>query len=376
MSARGFTLVELLIALVITLLVSGGALVLARGARTALAVEPAAMDAARRLREGADALASAVASGGGERAVGHAIGSLANAVPVVRLLVPAEPDAFGELIVTRVVQGGRGRLALDQPGPAGSLTLETTDGLCPRSGNVCGFAVGDVAVVFDARGHFDVLIVAAVSEPLSRLTPRAPLGYAYRAGAWVVAIRQEHLLLMLQPGGARTLTRITAAGAREPILDGVTRMRFQPWGVASPPSLHASPVEAGFAQYGLPPPAVGEIDPEAIFADGSHCMAAYDAGGTLSTTRAPRAADENGLVRLGPGDFEDGPWCPHEDALNRFDADWFRVRRVDVDLQVEAVSEEFRGLVGPMFARGGAAVHDASRWVRDRGVRFSVAVAP
>lgn len=375
MTARGFTLVELLVALVITLLVSGAALVLARGARTALTVEPATMDTVRRLREGADALASAVASGGGERGIGDESGSLAAAVPVVRLVSPSGPDVFRELVVTRVVQGGRGRLASDQPGPAGSLTLETGDGLCPRSGSVCGFAVGDVAVAFDGRGHVDVLVVAAVSEPLSRLTPRAPLSYAYRAGAWVIAVRQEHLLLMLQPGGAQTLTRVTAAGAREPILDGVTSLDFQAWGAASPPTLHASPLQAGFAQYGLAPPPAGAIDPEGIFPDGSHCMAVDD-GGAPRTTLLARSPDDDGLAPLGTGDLDDGPWCPHEDALNRFDADWFRVRRIDVDLQVEAVSEEFRGLAGPLFARAGAAVHDAPRWVRDRGVRFSVAVAP
>jgi hypothetical protein len=167
---------------------------------------------------------------------------------------------------------------------------------------------------------------------------------------------------------------VTAAGAREPVLDGVTRLEFRAWGAASPPALHGSPVLAGFAQYGLRPPPAGEADPEGIFAEGSHCMAA--GGGPLASTLEPRAGGGDGLAQLGPDDFDDGPWCPHEDAPDRYDADWFRVRRIDVDLQVEAVSEEFRGLAGPLFARAGAAASEGSRWVRDRSIRFSVAVAP
>lgn len=372
MTERGFTLVELLIALLITLLVVGAALLLARAARIALTVEPASMDTVRRLREGSDALAAAIASAGGERGIGEDTEPLSAALPVLRLAGTAGTE-FSELIVTRSVQGGRGRLASDQPGPGGSLTLETADGLCPRSGDVCGFAVGDVAVAFDGRGHFDVFIVAAVFEPLARISPRAPLTHAYRADAWVVAVRQERLLLVSQPSGARTLTRITAAGAREPILDGVTRLRMSAWGEASPPALHASPMTVGFAKYGLSPPATVEIDPEGIFADGGHCMAAYDSA-TLVSTLAPRPPGEDDIAPLAPADLDDGPWCPHDDAPDRFDADWFRVRRVDLELQVEVLSEEFRGPAGTLFVRGGAAAHDSPRWVRDRGVRFSVAV--
>lgn len=374
MSDRGFTLVELLIASTITLLIAGAALVLARGARIAFTVEPASMDTVRRLREGADAVASALAGAGGPRDVGDGVGSLAASVPAVRLGAPSGPDVFSELSVTRVVQGGRGRLAADQPGPGGSLTLETADGLCPRSGSVCGFDVGDVAVVFDGRGHSDVLVVAAVSEPLSRVSPRAPLAHAYRAGDWVVAARHEHFLLTLQPGGAKTMTRVTAAGAREPILDGVTRLQFQAWGDPSPPAVHGSPLSAGFARYGLSPPALGAIDPEGIFPDGTHCLVAHDAG-TLVSTLAPRAPGAEGMALLVPADFEDGPWCPHDDALDRFDADWFRVRRIDVDMEVEAIADEFRGQVGALFDRGGTA-REAPRWVRDRAIRFSVAVVP
>jgi prepilin-type N-terminal cleavage/methylation domain-containing protein len=373
MSERGFTLAELLVAMLISLFVSAGALVLAGAARTALTVEPASADTVRRLREGTDVIAAAIAGAGGERGIGEDSSPLSAFVPIVRLAGGAGGGAFSELVVMRSVQGGRGRLSAAQPGPAGSLTLDTADGLCPRIGDVCGFSVGDVAVAFDARGHFDVLIVGAVSEPLARIAPRAPLTFAYPAGAWVVAVRLERLLLVPQPGGARTLTRVTAAGAREPILDGVIGLRLDAWGIAAPPSLHASTFGPGFASYGLVPLPLDAVDPEGIFPNGAHCLASQESG-TLQTALAARLSEDEGLVPLAPLDLDDGPWCPHDDAPDRFDADWFRVRRVDVDLQVEVLSAEHRGGRGALFARGGTGMHDAPRWVRDRAVRFSVAV--
>ena len=52
---------------------------------------------------------------------------------------------------------------------------------------------------------------------LGRITPRAPLAHAYRAGAWVAAVRSERFELQRQIGGGQTLLRVTAAGAREPL---------------------------------------------------------------------------------------------------------------------------------------------------------------
>jgi hypothetical protein len=189
----------------------------------------------------------------------------------------------------------------------------------------------------------------------------------------VVAARLERLLLMPQPGGARTLTRITAAGAREPILDGVTRLQLAAVGDAMPPGLHDSAIGPGYARYGLLPLRAGDVDPEGIFPDGVHCMSSRESG-VLQTTITARAASDDGLASLAPSELDDGPWCPHDDAPDRFDADWFRVRRVDVELQVEVLAAEFRGPTGELFARGGTGAHDAPRWVRDRAVRFSVAV--
>jgi prepilin-type N-terminal cleavage/methylation domain-containing protein len=372
MSDRGFTLVELLVASLIAVMVAGGALVLAEGARTALAVEPASMDTARRLREGVEAIAAAIASAGGERGIGDARGSLAQGLPVIRLVAGEGEDVFSGLVVTRAVHGGRGRVVADQPGPAGSLTLAMSDGQCPRIESVCGFREGDVAVVFDGRGHVDVFVVGAVSEALSRITPRAPLAHAYRAGAWVVEVRHERLVLLRQPDGSRSLSRITAAGAREPVLDGVTSLEVRAWGRAAAPGLYEFEDDR-FAQYGLPPPAPTEADPDGMFPEGMHCMAARIEG-TLQTTLSSSPGDEDGLVELGAADMEDGPWCPHDDAPARYDADWFRLRRVDVRLRVEALPPEFRGPSGPLFTRSGSAQHDAPRWIRDRAIEFTVAV--
>ena len=175
MSDRGFTLVELLMALVVGLMVGGGALLLAGAAQSAITVEPVTTDTVRRLQAGVETIASAIGGAGGERGIGPDSGSIWNGMPALRL-VTSGGDTFTGLIATRVVHGGRGRLVEDQPGPGGPLTLALTDGMCPATQVVCGFRDGDVALVFDERGHFDVFIVGSVSPP--RMAPRAPLALA------------------------------------------------------------------------------------------------------------------------------------------------------------------------------------------------------
>jgi hypothetical protein len=323
---------------VVTLLVIAGALVVAGSARSSFLVEPAALDTARRLREGSDALAGALRSAGGALSAGDGVSWLGSSVPVVWPLTDLDqaPSAsFAALWILRAVgEGGGGRALLPQPGPGAALTLDRVNGACPLTAVVCGFDVGDEAIVFDERGHFDVFEVGSVSEALGQIMPSAPLSRAYAAGSWIVEARADRFGLVRQADGSYALTRVTWAGAREPIVDGVIDLDIGVWGQGEPPELGDASDGAGLATYGLHPPATDEMDEEGYWPDGEHCMAARSGGRPL-TRLADRPDEEAGLARLTPVDFEDGPWCPRDGWPGAFDADLFRIRRVDVRLRVE-----------------------------------------
>jgi prepilin-type N-terminal cleavage/methylation domain-containing protein len=123
MTSRGFTVLELLVAMVITLLVVAAAVTLAAAARTSFLVEPAALDTVRRLREGADILGAALAGAGGDHAVGDGVWTLRSSVPPVRPLTALDEspgDRFTAVWVLRAVAGGLGQVGLPQDGPSGS----------------------------------------------------------------------------------------------------------------------------------------------------------------------------------------------------------------------------------------------------------------
>ena len=347
---------------------------MAAAARWSLAVEPAVLDTVGRAREGVSAIADAIAGAGGGASVGDGIQALGTSVPVVQPLTTLDEGPgfrFTALWVLRAVPGAVGRLAVGQGSPAESLTLDLT-APCPLSTPVCGFGVDDVAVVFDDRGHFDVFEVAAVFDALARIVPRAALTQAYDAGAWVITARADRFGLVRQADGSQTLTRVTWAGASEPIVDGVVDLDIVAWGRADVPALRDADVGPGLASYGLAPPAFDAPDREGVFPDGEHCTVGRTAGMPWSRLSAlPSGAD--GLARLTPLDVSDGPWCPREGAASAFDADLLRVRRIDVLLRVEVRSAEFRGPAGRLFTRGGTAVRNAPRWIGERTIAFSVA---
>jgi hypothetical protein len=371
MSARGFTLVELLISTVVTLLVTGAALTMASSARASFDAGPGALDTTRRLREAVEFGAATLYAAGGD--LGSA--TLAASVPLVRPLTDLDGSTDGQqfqaLWILRAIDHVAARLAVAQPGPADSLTLDSAPP-CPVTPGICGLDVDDVAVVFDSRGRFDIFEVGAVVPGLMRVTPATPLSRVYAAGASVLKVRADRLGLVRQPDGSNVLSRVTWAGAREPIVDGVVDLELRVWGEGAPAVLRDGEDGSGLASFGLPPPSPAEPDPDEFWPPGEHCMSRRDEG--LPVSRLAQLGETGALVELLPAHLDDGPWCERDGSATAFDADLFRVRRVDLRIRVEASSAMLRGPAGRLFSRAGASATTPLRWVPDREIALSVAI--
>jgi len=122
-----------------------------------------------------------------------------------------------------------------------------------------------------------VFTIASAQALTARLTPARPLKPPYVAGSVVVDVDVNIFRLDLQPDGSRTLVRVTAEGAVQPIVDRVNNLHFEPY--------------------------------------------ALDAGGL--PTPMPVAA------------LTDGPWW-NSGPDGDYDEDVFRVKRLDIALSLQA----------------------------------------
>lgn len=205
----GFTLVELLIALTITLLIAGAIAAATPAARAAFDRVPAELEMQQRGRTAIDVLSQAL-----------------RAADRISFAIPNEDDSYEEVtVIIPVVNASQGVLSIDQTSLAGPMTLVATS--CPDVKDVCGFTVGAAAMICDDLGHSDVFVVKATSSTLRRITPDRGLSQTYPAGSSVVEIEESTFGLDEQPDGTYTLTRVTAAGAVQPIVDFISALVFR-----------------------------------------------------------------------------------------------------------------------------------------------------
>lgn len=203
---HGFSVMELLIALAITLLIAGALATLVQPARSAFDRVPAEADLQQRGRAAIDALAQTLRS------------SVAVSGP--------DPGEVSSLltVVTPVFGGAQAALAADQDGPAGSLLLDATP--CPSGKDICGFGAGTIAVITDDAGHYDVFAIASTNAAARVLFADRPLSQAYPSGSAVTEIDQYTFRLAQQVDGSQSLMRETAAGAVQPMVDFVSSLWF------------------------------------------------------------------------------------------------------------------------------------------------------
>jgi hypothetical protein len=365
----GFTLVELLVSAAITLTITGVALVMVSQGRSALDQGAMGLEAAQRLRAGLDVLARDLrAAGAGPEADSGAL-AMVHAMPVVELRrsprsLPVERGAFDSVRVTAAPVGGaHGRLA-SRAVPGGPIVLRGPPE-CPAL-PACGFREGASAVVYDGSGAFDAVVVTGIDSASGAVVVSPALSREYPVDALIAEVVLSTFLVDTETDGAGRLMRQTAAGAVQPIVDHLVRFSVQAFGEALPPSAGRTPRSP--PTYGPTPPPPEVDDPRDTWPAGENCTIERGAGG-VPAARLPPLGGAGQLVEIGPSQLQDGPWCLGASGAP-YDADLFRIRRLDVRLRVEASSARLRGPAGPMFARGGHG--QSASWVPDLEMRLSV----
>lgn len=198
---RGFTILELLVAMTIVLLIAGALAAVAAPARQTFDTVPAELDLQQRGRTAIDAITQQLRSS---------------------LVVSGDQHKLTVAVPT--AQGGQGLLIVDQAGESAPIALATSG--CPNIADVCGFTSGTTAIIRNAAGQSDTFTILATSAAARTLTPDHALSRLYHADDVVTAVDTYSFSLEAQADGSFTLIRETAAGAIQPIVDLVSDLSF------------------------------------------------------------------------------------------------------------------------------------------------------
>ena len=345
-SARGFTLVEVMIGAAISLATIALSCQLALDAQAAWRSSAARIDLQQRVRVAADLVSRTVREAGGGPLSSPAGAALMRGVPAVMPRRTGRrgahaPDDFREdafTIIRAVADSEHGALLLSAA--AGAPVLE----LAPGAGcalPACGFAAGDSVMLPDPSGRYDVFSVTAVDGLVLRVRHHGTNPSSnYPAGTPVLAVESQSFSF---DRSARTLRVYDGDASDLPVFDDVVAVGVRYWGDT------AAPV--------WPRPAAGE----------GNCL--YAADGSYHSALMPALGPAGQLVELPPSMLIDGPWCGSGDT--RFDADLLRVRRIRISLRFQASDPAARG-TGVGFANPGFARREAAM-VPDRAVEIDVA---
>lgn len=218
-SARGFSLIELLVSLTICALVSASVAIAVPPARAAFGIVPAELELQQRARVVVDAMTQAFRSAGGNAVASEQFGPFATLVPAI-IPIDAASGRFSRLMMIGPrINAAQGVLDRNQAGALGALWL--TSSACPDVPDVCGFTRGTTALITDGSGRFDVFTVASVDAATRSVRADRAFVTPYAAGSVVVEVDVDTFRLDDQPDGTTTLVRVSAAGAVQPIADRV-----------------------------------------------------------------------------------------------------------------------------------------------------------
>lgn len=331
---RGASLIELLVAVAITLVLTALAARVVIVAADAVAWQPVASELSQRAEALAHLLtADLTAAGAGPRVrLGAADPSLepmrlrAWLPPILPRVVgldgaDADDTAAGDRLSILTVADGAAQAVVRRLPPRWGFLPGPT---CPALVDGCGFGDGLPVLWLEAGFGFQLGEAEAVDASGLGVAGLAPAAdEALVAGVEVVSYRFD--------AARGELLRGRAGGRGLPVAGHVTAFAVELWGDADPP---AGP----------------------SWTAGETCVTLADGRPRLLPLAPPGAPP----IKLDVARLTDGPWCGT--APFRFDADLFRVRRVRVRFRLEADTDAGRSRSSP------------ARHVRD--IELAIDVAP
>lgn len=381
--ARGFSLIELLVALSISVLVTAAVFAMLAPAGGAFQTQPERADVEQRLRAAVDAVARDLTVAGSVPALAAGAWPVAPVAAVFPHRIGRRvPDAVGSFEASRVSMWSadpgapHARLAAPLASASGATTVAAGTG-CVAGDPSCGFRAGMTVAAIGPHGAWDLFTITAVSGMTLTLQHNLRDGPAvFAPGEAILTATSTRSYLLKEDRASATpqLVRYdTAGGADVPVVDHVAALQFEYFGDAEPPGLVSAvpATERPRVSYGpLPPDAVVSVRG---FPAGENCVFARSASG-LAVPRLASLAASPSLVPLASDVLTDGPWCPDAADPNRYDADLLRVRQVVMTVTVQSAVAALRGPAGPLFTRGGTA--RGTRLVPDRVARVVISPRP
>jgi hypothetical protein len=379
---KGFSLVETVIAAMLSLVVAMAAFTLMHPSNGLFATELESGDLQQRLRVAEDTLVRSLLAAGAGAYAGRQSG------PLVMYFPPVLPfrqgarggDPAGTFATDRItilsVPATTSQTVLSDPLAPGDLTFSPApakDGGCGSDDPTCGFSENAQVLVFDESGNYDVFTIDAFNAGIFHLSldrSSQTMTTSYPAGAKVVEVESHTYYLKTDVAGkaAQLMRYDGGVGPDVPIVDNMVGLRFDYDGDPLPPTMTKPLADTTPPQttYGAPPLTVTPP-----FVAGESCLFVNDG----SPTPAPRlSALGNGslsVVPLTAAQLTDGPWCPDDANPNRWDADLLRIRRISVTLRVQSALAALRGPAGVLFANAGTS-SNGSRRVPDLEIRVQI----
>ncbi|HXD19937.1 MAG TPA: prepilin-type N-terminal cleavage/methylation domain-containing protein [Vicinamibacterales bacterium] len=386
-SQAGFTLIEMMIATMIMVAVTAAVFTMMNPAQGTYQTQPEVADMQQRMRVAVDVMTKDIVMAGAGVYMGASSGSLsgyfASLMPYRVGDVQDDPAAGvfyrADTISMMYVPPTAAQTGVNKAMGNGNSQEIDVDAQKNCGANVhsqlCGFKEQMRVLIMDTDGTWDYVTITNVQNEALHLQHSDKLTGSYNSGAAVITEVAAHTYYLKSDIANNTfqLMHYDGAATDTPIVDNVVKLQFSYYGDPQPPTLLPGAVLTNtvgpWVTYGPKPPALGVNNSADTWGAGENCTFMVSNGQTVS--RLPVLAANEGEVLLTQAQLTDGPWCPDDARADRFDADLLRIRKVRVNLRVQAALASLRGPTGVLFTRGGTST-SSNRYVPDQEVRFDV----